>query len=53
MIHTNWIIQNQPVVIKFPCSKCGANRPTQYINETMQVGTCPCKVGKEVISDEV
>ncbi len=40
------VFQNQPVSIKFPCSKCGANRP-QKINletERIEVLICPCRV---------
>ncbi len=47
------VFQNHRVEIKFPCSECGANRPTHYNNESMQVGICPCKRDKEVKSNEV
>ena len=42
------VFENEPVSVKFPCSKCGTNRPTQLnINGSLEVGSCPCRTGKE------
>lgn len=44
----SWVIQNQPVSVKFPCSRCGAYRP-QKVNSTytkVQVLKCPCRAGE-------
>jgi hypothetical protein len=42
----NFIIQNQPVSVKFPCGKCGANRPQKVCLDTERVLIlkCPCRL---------
>ena len=47
-VYQQMIFENPPHVIKFPCSKCGANRPTIVKpNDSVEIGICPCKKGKE------
>ena len=40
------VFQNQPVSVKFPCSRCGANRPQTVCLETesVRVLKCPCRL---------
>ncbi len=47
-VYSPMVFENKPVSIKFPCSKCGSNRPTSIkMNGSMEIEPCPCKVGKE------
>ena len=42
----SWIIQNQPVSVKFPCGKGGANRPQKWCFDTERliILKCPCRL---------